>query len=288
MVRRRCPKACFGARFAWAACLLLLLGGLVPSGPAAAHADLEVRIAELTKQIEAAPADAGLYLKRGELHRKHQDWAAALADFGKAESLGTEALNLHYARGRLHFEAGNDADALTDLALFLAERPGHAHARIMQALLLGRQGRHPEAVNHYETGLAALRAPTPENYLELANLYLAAGPDHLDQALQSIDRGIGRLGPVVSLVKYASDLAFESGRYQESLARLGLLPDALAASPHWIARKGEILMAAGRDEEAEAAFRASLAEIESLPAQRQGSRAMQSLRERIALFLEAL
>ena len=47
-------------------------------GTALAHADILVRITALNREIRESPPSAALYLKRGELHRLHRDWPAAL------------------------------------------------------------------------------------------------------------------------------------------------------------------------------------------------------------------
>ncbi|HSF15825.1 MAG TPA: hypothetical protein VLK65_09750, partial [Vicinamibacteria bacterium] len=65
------------------------------------HADIEIRIADLTKKIEADPANAELYLKRGELHRVHEDWESALADYRRAAELDPALITVHLARGRM-------------------------------------------------------------------------------------------------------------------------------------------------------------------------------------------
>ena len=265
---------------------MFLLGLLCGPGTAYAHADLELRIAELTKSIEKTPGESELYLRRGELHRKHADWEAALADFDRAEVRGAPKVDLRYLRGRLYFESGSDKEAMSQLTHFLIDRPDHAHARIMRALLLGRLEMDPEAARHYELGMRNLVAPTPENFIQLAELYMAAGLDNLDQALGSLDRGIERLGPVITLVKFASDLEFDAGRYQDALKRLDLLPDALAGTPHWLARKGEILMAAGDRESALAAYRLCLERITALPAGRRLAPAILELRRKAQSVLE--
>ncbi len=42
------------------------------------------RIAQLTAQIESQPEDAALYVERGKLHYRHNEWGAALNDFNRA------------------------------------------------------------------------------------------------------------------------------------------------------------------------------------------------------------
>src|SRR5688572_33256037 len=73
------PKATLSGIRIMSPVLRVLVVCLVITLPLAAHGDLHERIAALTKQIDDAPTNAELYLKRGELHRAHRDWKLALA-----------------------------------------------------------------------------------------------------------------------------------------------------------------------------------------------------------------
>ena len=53
-----------------------------------------------------------------------------------------------------------------------------------------------------------------------------------------------------------------------ALARIASLPEVLAGRPDWLARRGDILAAAGRDDEALTAYADALAAIEGLSAKR--------------------
>ena len=60
---------------------------LAVSAFVSAHGPLHAQIEEVSRRIAQAPREAALYLKRGELHRLHTDWAAALADYRRARLL---------------------------------------------------------------------------------------------------------------------------------------------------------------------------------------------------------
>ena len=113
-----------------ASCCLALT---VVVSSAFAHADVHERIAAVDKLIEEAPRDPKLYLKRGELHRLHRDWDAALADYRRADELQPGLDEVRFLRGRLLQEAGRSQDAKRELDGFLAGQPDHREALLMRA-----------------------------------------------------------------------------------------------------------------------------------------------------------
>ena len=62
-------------------------------GPVLAHAAILDRIAALDDRIARRPEDPALYLQRGELHRLHRDWKAALADYQRARRVASAAVS---------------------------------------------------------------------------------------------------------------------------------------------------------------------------------------------------
>ena len=90
-------------------------------GPA--HEGLDLQIARATREIEARPGCAELHLQRGELHRLHEDWAAAKADFDRAEKLDPKMTGVDLARGRLWLAAGDPKEAGKCLDRFLSRSP---------------------------------------------------------------------------------------------------------------------------------------------------------------------
>ncbi|MBI3880320.1 MAG: hypothetical protein HY301_09695, partial [Verrucomicrobia bacterium] len=67
---------------------------------AGAHGDVHERLAAATAELEKNPADAVLLVRRGELHREHRDWGAALADFGRAAKLDAKVAT-DFFKGRV-------------------------------------------------------------------------------------------------------------------------------------------------------------------------------------------
>ena len=120
-----------GSKRIAAACgLAAVVCCLLWDGSVLAHPGIDEQIADVTARIAEDPKDAGLYLKRGELHRIHLDWAAAEADYLRARGLdpGLDAVDL--GLGTLRLDAGKPAEALEALDRFLEQRPDHVPERL--------------------------------------------------------------------------------------------------------------------------------------------------------------
>lgn len=247
-----------------------------------AHAAIDVRMADVDRRIAAEPQNGGLYLKRAELHRLHEDWAAALADYQRAEKLAPD-LEVGFYRGRMWLDAGRLDLAQSALDQFLRIKPNHARALRVRAQVLAQRGEHLAAADDLDKAITRFDTPMPDLYLERAQLLAAAGSPYVDRALRGLDEGIARFGPVVTLIQLAVDLESKQGQYDAALTYIDMLPSRVKDLPLWVARRGDVLLAAGRPEDAKDAYAAALAAIERLPNQRRSARAMAALENRLRL-----
>ena len=175
-------------------------------GQVLAHADIVDRVADLDRAIAQRPNEWALYLKRGELHRLDQNWAAALEDYGRAERIATELPDIHFYRGRMWYEAGEPEAARAALDRFLTLRPNHVGAQITRSRVLAELGDYLAGAKDLTRAIDVSKTPTPELYLERARHLAAAGPSYVSQALSGLDEAIALLGPLVTLIKYAVEL----------------------------------------------------------------------------------
>ena len=116
------------------------------------RADIHERIEAVSEQIEKQPNNAELYIKRGELHRVHRDWEAALADYQRAVERAPHLNQVKFVRGRMQFEAGRWTAAKTDLDRFLALQPNYREALLVRARVLAALGKRLEAVKDIRSG----------------------------------------------------------------------------------------------------------------------------------------
>ena len=267
--------------------VILILTLLLPLR-GGAHGDLHEQIAILTKQIEQEPGLADLYLKRGRLHRAHRAWTSALEDFDRAAVLDPRLAIVDFQRGLTRLDAGEFAAARAALDRFVAAHPDHADALVARARALVGLGQRPAAVEDFTRAIARLERPRPEHYVERARALAAEGPPFLAEALRGLDAGIARLGPVPALELLAMDLELELQRYDSALERVTRLSATSPRKEVWMARRGVILVKAGRIPEARAAYASSLAALEALPDAQRRTWAMAELDISVRAALERL
>lgn len=252
-----------------------------------AHPELDEQINTLTTQLEQHPANAAeLYLQRGDLHRRHEDFAEARADFAKAEELKPAWDAVAIARARTFADEGNNTEALTIAEQLLTREPHHIEALILRAQALVKLGKTEAAITNYTAALAQISKPSPDLFLKRATLQANTG--RVSDAVRGLDEGLAKLGPIPSLQLPAIDYERQLGRFDAALGRVN---SAMATAPRketWLALRGEILVQAGRPDEARKSFAEALNAIESLPANRRGTEQTKQLEARIHNFLAEL
>src|SRR5687767_15978140 len=83
---------------------LLISGAFEPQ--AWAHGEVHGQIVELTRIIEKDPTSALLYLRRGALHRAHQDWDSAHSDYDLVAMYDPSRQVVDLGRGKSLLDAG--------------------------------------------------------------------------------------------------------------------------------------------------------------------------------------
>ena len=255
-----------------------LLGvAILLSSFAQAHEGLHEQMAAITAKIKRDPKNASLYLRRGELHRLHRDWSRAATDYDRAARLQPGLTIVDLARGKMLFESGSFQRSKLVLDRFLTQQPNHFEGLTTRARVLAKLGSTADAIKDFTGAIA--QSPEPELYLERAETTVR-DRKRIDEALNGLDEGIMRLGPIVTLQLPAIELELRRQNYEGALSRLDLIAAQSERKETGLVRRGEILRLAGRDEEARAAFNAALVAIESLPPARRQSKAMTALQVR--------
>lgn len=226
-----------------------------------AHGDIHERIEQLDKSIAAAPGDYTLYLRRGELHRQHQAWPQALADLERARRLDPRPVEIDFHLGLAWLQSGQPARALPCLDRYLDAYPDHPQALLARGRARAALGERLAAARDFSLAIGKFPQPTPDLYVELAGVLIAAGDDHLDAGMDVIRQGTEKLGPVVSLIEYAVETETAHGRYTNALAWIDTLPESLASQPRWLTRRADVLAATGQNDAALADYQAAQAAI---------------------------
>ena len=262
---------------AWALAACLAAG----AGSVAAHGDLHTQIESLDRKIAREPNNVELLLRRADLHRMHEDWAKAAADYDHIAEIDPDSIDLHIGRGKLLMDQGKLTAARRQLDRALAREPDHVDARITRAQVLARQGKASAAVADYKIAIARSARPEPEYYDEAAKGLASLGDEGRGEAIALLDEGAARLGDPPQLGLRALEIEVALRRYDAALARIDRLAAGAARTETWDERRGDVLRAAGREDEARLRYQAALDAIAQLPPRLATIRATEELRARV-------
>ncbi|RME66938.1 MAG: hypothetical protein D6781_14200 [Verrucomicrobia bacterium] len=263
-------------------CMLLLQA--TAGTTARAHESIVRELARLDERIAKSPNEAALYLRRGELHRLHRDWAKALADYDRAAALAPGLTAVDIARARALTESGRPDRAISVLTGLLEREP--VAARIERARAFEQLGRHAEAAADYKAVLEQHPSAEPDVAIACARALIA--DQRMEEAFLVLDELTRKRSGSFAIDIATLDLAERLGRFDAALAHLERI---LAASPRkerWLLRKSLILTKMRRFKEARAACLAALSAFEKVPSSRRETPSARKLAEAIATTLARL
>lgn len=253
---------------------------------AIAHGDLHEQIVAISQRIQADPSNASLILRRAELHREHGQWSQADADYDLAGKLAPDNPAIDLGRGKLYLAMAKPDVARAALDRVLDAQPTHVDALATRAQALQALGEHEAAAADFAQAIANASSPEPDFYLGRARSLSAARPARNDEALACLDAGTARLGKLPTLSLAAIELQVKRGEFDDALRRLDTLRESQPRQEGWLERRGDILMAAQRPDEAMQAWRDAMAALEALPPRLRGTGAMLQLRDRLTQRLQ--
>ena len=246
-----------------------------------AHGELHEQIEGVTRQIRQKPDSAELYLQRGELHRLHEDWARAAADFDRAEKLDPKHSAVWLGRARLFLARNEFKDAEKSVERFLQLHPRHSGALEVRAHALFGQKRFTDAAESWRQVMETAPSPDVEHYFRRAQALNAAGSRHTDEALKTLDEGLSKLGSVPTLGLYAVQLEVARKRYDAALERLDRLMPKSGRKETWREMRGDILASAGRESDAQEDYTKALEEVTALAPRLRSVKATSDLEKRL-------
>ena len=245
------------------------LAGAVPD--ALADGPLHEQIAEVTQQLTEHPDDTALLLRRGELHRLHNQWTEARTDFQRVQRLTPDDPEPLFRLGRLALDEGKPDEAVAWLTRFVAQQPDHVDGQLHLARSLARSHRPAAAVPHFTRAIALAKKPRPEWFAERCHAQTALPGDHTAEALAGLDEGSAQLGQLPALQLEAIELELRRHDFDAALRRLDTILAGSERKERWLQRQGEILELAGRGPAARTAYTAARAAFEALPLRLQRS-----------------
>lgn len=216
-----------------------------------AHPGAHVAIDYFSARILENPRDQALHIQRGIAYSEDGDYAAALADFERAQELGDPAA-VSFDLGVLYYRMRDFDRARMHLDLCLARDPRRAAALEYRARVRRDAGDAAGAVADYRAFFAVSAQPNPGDYAAAAALLAGIEGQGPAAALALLDEGIARLGELPALQREAIALERARGRDDLALARQRRLERPLGASPEWCVGMAELLLANGERAEARA------------------------------------
>jgi tetratricopeptide (TPR) repeat protein len=243
-----------------------------------AHGELLVRIAALGHEI-VTNATPHLYLQRGELYREDKNWEAAEADYTRASQLGVQTDIVDLCRAQLLSDRGQLDAAKAILDKMIQHSPDDGKTFIARARLLVRMNQRGLAAVDFERGVSLLTRIDSDVFLEWAQALAAEGG--ITRALNRLDEGITRFGPINALQVYAMDLELTQKNIPAALTRLQTIIEQADRKERWLAKHGDLELAAGHPLEARQSYEAALAAIRRLPVRLQRNPPMLNLESQI-------
>ncbi len=239
--------------------LLLPLAATLAASHLEAHPEIEAALDRVNAEIAARPADAALYLLRGELYARHEIWDLAEANYLFAAEIAPQHPRLPRLLGTLALATHRAAEAAGHFDAALALAPGDPELLVLRARARAARGERAAAAADLAGALARIAEPPPGLFLERAALLDAP------EAVRCLDEGVARLGPAVSLHLRALALEESLGRWTDALRRIDQLAAQGDRRESWLKRRGDVLARAGRAVDARAAYAAALQAIDMLP-----------------------
>jgi predicted Zn-dependent protease len=214
----------------------LLLGLFALVSPAWSHPDLLLQIENLDARLLAEPGNAELLTLRGDLYRRHADYAAAARDFAAARVIQPEYPLLDFHEGQLLLETGDPGAAEQHLDRYLLLHPQHAGAWILRAEIHLAQGEAEAAARDYAMAIGHADHASPALYRDWALALVAAGMTQWNPARNVVDIALEQFPRDVSLLALGADIALAENQPDLATSYFDRLPEPMMRLPSWQAR----------------------------------------------------
>ena len=172
-------------------------------------------------------------------------------------------------------DAGRDTEAKAAFDRFIAHQPESAPGYTARARALMKAKNAASASEDFAAAISHSSPPDPALFIEHSRALHATG--RVPEAIQTLDAGIAKLGPLIALAQEAIAIEEAAGHFPEALARIEKVIQSAPRKERWLVRRAALLEKMERPREARVALIAARAAIESLTADRRASAAMTEL-----------
>ncbi|HKQ37135.1 MAG TPA: tetratricopeptide repeat protein, partial [Verrucomicrobiae bacterium] len=244
--------------------VLIAIGFCAIAVPLAiAEDDIMEALDAVNRQLAEAPKDPTLLLRRSQLYTLKAEYDLAVADLNQAGQIGGLP-TIEYEKAKLFLTAGWNETGLEYANRYVATNPNDYQGHLVRARLLTKLNRLPEAADDYFKVMDKNRETPLDVFIEGAKAVSTEDGAYLPQALKMIEQGIARIGPVVTLQSAALEAEMRQGSWDAALARVDKITQQTPRKDTWLAKRGDILVKAGRYDEARKAYQTALDAIEKL------------------------
>ncbi|RTR37897.1 tetratricopeptide repeat protein [Shewanella canadensis] len=264
--------------------IIILFLTLNCPGVSMAHVEVDLRVQHYDDLLLSQTDDAHLYLQRGELHGENRHWELAWRDFQSALKNTHDdnlRLDIWFYMGRMRLQAGMPDEAKILLSKVIALDPRYKSARLNLARTYLALEEYDLATDEMDSFMSLLNRPTPDQFIERAMMAKSIEIEGLSKAIEGLNDGIDRLGPIVTLIELLVDSYLEQDETQLALSAIERLPGSVKALPRWQLKKGDIYYLQMRFVDAQAAYQNGLNTINTMPTHRQLMPAVQALKNQL-------
>jgi len=206
----------------------------------AAHPELAVQSEQLDHELSEQPASAELLIRRGDIHRREGNYAAAEQDFSAARQLEPDNPDLDFYQARLLLDMGSAEEADVLLGRWITLHPDQPTAWSLRGDARMQMNQPVAAAEAYARAIELSERASPGVYLQQANALHAAGPSHWQQALSVINSGLEKFPLEVSLLGLGTDIALDSAQPDLAEDYFERVPTKVRALPQWQARAARL------------------------------------------------
>lgn len=238
--------------------MLCIVPLLAVCGSAFGHTDLDIQIEELSRQIVLSNDDPELYLERGNVYRRHGDWALAASDLDRARFLDANLSLIDWYEGRLALDSGDNAKANKLFSLYINSHPEYAPAWHLRAMARVGLNEYLFASEDFARSITLSDHPGPPLYRSLVLSLFAAGEVYEQSAVLAVKKGLGQFPREISLLGLGVDLLLMKPDLEQALALMIRIPKRSQALAQWRFRSASRACIAGNRETAISGFSALL------------------------------
>lgn len=245
------------------------------------HGDLEVQIAEKNRAIKASPDSIWLYVERGLLYYQHEQADSALLDYDFALNNGLDTSIVYCYMSEALLSKNEYKRGLYHVSEFLKQEPNHKRGIHVRAKLLQALGKLVEAATDFEYIICHSDNNTPQDYIQLANLFLHIDSANFEKPIDVLNRGLERLGELFSLRMKIYELEKMRKNYAAAHTMLDKIMQPLSRKERLLIEKAALFLLESKTIEAAQCLVDAENAITSLPIRFQNIGATIKLKERI-------